>query len=88
MTDPIYGSTLSIPEHFWLTSSKGGCNRKYKGETQSRGDFASSPLRETIPPKWMEKQKELSGGFPWSGLARHFPQGESIDGIRAISALP
>jgi len=35
LTGPIYGSTLSIPEHFLQTSFQGGYDRKHRGETLS-----------------------------------------------------
>src|ERR1019366_5030874 len=59
LTDPIYGSTLSIPENFWLTSLEGGCDRKPRGETQSRGDFASSPFTGDHP-------SEVDGKAEWN----------------------
>lgn len=79
LTGPIYGSTLSIPEHFFRPPVEEATIIQRRGETQVEVTSRLSLSRETIPPKWMEQQIETSGGFPRFG-----PPGIPSGGFIAI----
>src|SRR5580698_855175 len=71
LTGTIYGSTLSIPEHFLQTSSRGGYDHKYPGRDSKLRRLAGPYVfpfygEPSLRSGWKD-QIEASGDFPRLG---------------------